>query len=117
MLGDDPGDLVALVREAITRDVGDGYGWPGNVRELAQCARRVLLTRRYVPELEGSAIAADAEDALLSAAGGGAWTAEELLSRYCAALHGRLGTYEAVAARVGLDRRTVKRHVVAGRRG
>ena len=57
----------------------------------------------------------DAEDALLAASGDGAWKAEELVARYCAALYARLGTYEAVAERVGLDRRTVKRHVLAAR--
>ncbi|AKF04713.1 sigma 54-interacting transcriptional regulator [Sandaracinus amylolyticus] len=116
MLGEQPRDLIALVREAIARDVGEAYRWPGNVRELAQCVRRVLLTRRYVPELARSAVAEDAEDALLAASGGGGWRAEELIARYCAALHARLGTYEAVAERVGLDRRTVKRHVLAARR-
>lgn len=117
LLGEQPRELALMVREAIARDVGPRYRWPGNVRELAQCTRRVLLTRRYVPELAESSIAADAEDALLAAAGGGSWTAEDLLARYCAALHARLGTYEAVAARVGLDRRTVKRHVLAARDG
>ena len=51
----------------------------------------------------------------MSVTDGGSWSAEEMLNRYCAALHRRTGTYDGVAARVGLDRRTVKRHVLAGR--
>jgi two-component system, NtrC family, response regulator HydG len=35
---------------------------------------------------------------------------------YCALLYERFGTYEEVARRAGLDRRTVKKHVVAARK-
>ena len=45
----------------------------------------------------------------------GAYEARELLARYCALLYERLGTYEAVAQRTGLDRRTAKKHVDTGR--
>jgi DNA-binding NtrC family response regulator len=116
MLGERPRDLVRLVEATIARDVGPDHPWPGNVRELAQCVRRVLLTRSSIPELAGRAEVADAADALLHACGDGRWSAGELLARYCAALHARLGTYEAVAERVGLDRRTVRRHVLAAPR-
>lgn len=37
---------------------------------------------------------------------------QDLVSRHCALLYSRLGTYEAVAERVGIDRRTVKRRVL-----
>lgn len=117
MLGERSRELVPMVRQTITRDVGESYRWPGNVRELAQCVRRVLLTRRYVPELAASASSAsDIDEALLRATSDGTWTVDDLVARYCALLHRRLGTYEAVAERVGLDRRTVKRHVLAKRR-
>jgi DNA-binding NtrC family response regulator len=113
MLGERPRELAVLVKDAIARDVGPDYRWPGNVRELAQCIRRVLLTRRYAPEPAVAPDASDIERALLAASGDGTWAADELVGRYCAALHARLGTYEAVAARVGLDRRTVRKHVLA----
>ena len=40
--------------------------------------------------------------------------AQELLHAYCALLYQRFGTYEEVARRVKLDRRTVKKYVLAG---
>jgi hypothetical protein len=37
--------------------------------------------------------------------------ADALLAGYCALLHQRLGVYEEVARRTGLDRRTVKAYI------
>ncbi|MDQ3032646.1 MAG: sigma 54-interacting transcriptional regulator [Myxococcota bacterium] len=116
MLGEKPPEVVAMVEAAIARDLPAGYRWPGNVRELAQCVRRVLLTKRYVPELPRDA-GGDEGHALLEATERGALRGDALLARYCAALYDELGTYEAVAERVGIDRRTAKKHVVAARRG
>jgi len=48
---------------------------------------------------------------LAAALDSGSLSASELLHRYCALLHARLGTYEAVARRTGLDRRTAKKYV------
>jgi sigma-54 specific flagellar transcriptional regulator A len=39
-------------------------------------------------------------------------TAQGLTARYCAALYARHGSYEEVARRPALDRRTVKAHVL-----
>jgi DNA-binding transcriptional regulator LsrR (DeoR family) len=36
---------------------------------------------------------------------------QELISGYCALLYERYGTYEEVARRMNLDRRTVRRHI------
>jgi DNA-binding NtrC family response regulator len=127
-LREDPGELDALlrvivtrilgvaspetearVRAAIDRDLGPEYAWPGNVRELEQCVRRVVLTRGYAgdrrtrPAPDG---ARDAHARLLEVVG--EETAQGLVARYCRALHARHGTYEEVARRTGLDRRTVK---------
>jgi DNA-binding transcriptional regulator LsrR (DeoR family) len=41
--------------------------------------------------------------------------AEEMLERYCALLYRRYGTYEEVARRAALDRRTAKKYVEAAR--
>jgi transcriptional regulator with AAA-type ATPase domain len=101
--------LVARVRAAIDTSLGRAYPWPGNVRELEQCIRRVLLTDACAPDTRHDPTQSAA--ALLDATGGGAWSAEELLGRYCRALYDRHGTYEEVARRAGLDRRTAKRYV------
>ena len=41
----------------------------------------------------------------------GSLSAAEVQSRYCRLLHGKLGTYDAVAKVTALDRRTVKKYV------
>ncbi len=115
ILGDDSGDssrVRAMVREAVEVGLGPSYPWPGNVRELEQCVRRVLLTRRYSGDrrLAQSPRGGEGEgDRLLGVAGDE--TAKGLVVRYCKALYTRHGTYEEVARRTGLDRRTVKAYV------
>jgi transcriptional regulator with GAF, ATPase, and Fis domain len=108
--GDADGSLARTVDRAIERDLPPRYPWPGNVRELEQCVRRVLLTGRYV----GQPLAASAspeDTALLEVAGDE--TAKGLAERYVRALYARHGSYEEVARRSGLDRRTVKAYVTA----
>ena len=104
-------DLTGEVLEAIARDIGPHYEWPGNVRELEQCVRRVLLTGRCGRDPASALSALD-----------GAPTsrveersADEVLAQHCARLYERHGSYEAVAAIVRLDRRTVKKHVLTAR--
>ena len=99
--------LAPMVAEAIGRDLPEGYGWPGNVRELEQTIRRVLITGHCVSP-QGPA----ARDPF-GPARSGALSARELLDVYCAELYRRHGTYEAVAKLTELDRRTVKKHVLA----
>lgn len=111
IVGDDAAEAHALVRTAIDRDLGPDYAWPGNVRELEQCARRVLLTRRCTDDVNRKAHDLRSADdaALLEAAG--EETVKGLVTRYCRALYARHPSYEEVARRTGLDRRTVKAHV------
>lgn len=111
IVGDDLPEMRAMVREAIRTGLGPSYPWPGNVRELEQCVRRVLLTRRYAGDRRVSRKAREPEgdERLLEIAGDE--TAKGLLGRYCKALYARYGTYEEVARRTGLDRRTVKAYV------
>jgi DNA-binding NtrC family response regulator len=101
-------DQVLTALEALPRD----YPWPGNVRELEQAIRRILVTGSYAPEAPAGDAGDDAWRAALEA---GTLDAAALLGGYCARLHRSLGTYEAVAERVGLDRRTVRKHVERAR--
>ncbi len=96
ILGEESPGIVAMVREAIERDLGASYAWPGNVRELEQCVRRVILTRSY------------RGDTLRPA---GATTADDVLGDHCRRLYAELGTYGDVARRLDLDWRTVKKYV------
>ena len=104
--------LTHEVLGAIHRDVGPDHGWPGNVRELEQCVRQVLLTGRCAPHGE---VRAAPLAAAVHAIEVGRASADEVLARYCALLYERHGSYEAVASIARLDRRTVKKHVLAAR--
>jgi DNA-binding NtrC family response regulator len=102
--------IVERVAGAIAAGVGAQYAWPGNVREVEQAVRRILMTAAYEP-LSAEA-PRDLDDRLLASLGEGSLDAEELLSHYCALLYRRHGTYEEVAKRTKLDRRTVKKYVL-----
>jgi DNA-binding NtrC family response regulator len=104
-------DLVGKIVDSLPK----GYSWPGNVRELEQAVRRVLLTGRYVPEV--AAAGRDEDAALVEKLQAGELTAAELLARYSAMLHRRLGTYAEVAKRTGLDPRTTRKYIEGARSG
>lgn len=81
--------------------------WPGNVRELEQALRRIILNGSYTPQVTSESTPSPWQQS----AAEGRLTAGELLGNYCRQLHGRLGTYEAVANQTQLDRRTVKKYI------
>ncbi|MBU5635210.1 sigma 54-interacting transcriptional regulator [Geomonas sp. Red69] len=102
-----------LVKKVLQRDLGRDYDWPGNVRELEQAVKRIILTGRYqgVKREKGRG---DAADRLVSGLREGALNVEELLAAYCGLLYERFRTYEEVARRTQLDRRTAKKYVQMG---
>ncbi|NIR32664.1 MAG: sigma-54-dependent Fis family transcriptional regulator [Gammaproteobacteria bacterium] len=108
MTGEPSADLVTLVLEVLERDVPRDYSWPGNVRELEQAVRRILLTRRYEVDLQ--AVTGD-DAAFAERLRSGRLSARDLLGRYCRLLYERHGSYEEVARRTELDRRTVKKYL------
>jgi len=110
MIGEAAVPYARLVREAIVRDLGSSYPWSGNVRELEQAVRRIVITRHY--RGDAPACAGELEE-LGAAMEAGAMDAETLLSTYCTLLYRRCGTYEEVARRTKLDRRTVKKYILA----
>ena len=111
-VGEDSSELTGFVLETLRRDLPAGYPWPGNVRELEQAVRRVLLTGRYTGNTEQRGT--DEVDALVRDLRAGALNAQELLEHYCQMLYKQTATYEEVARRTGLDRRTIKKYVHAG---
>lgn len=112
LTGQESEPLIAEIREVFHSHLGDHYPWPGNVRELEQAVRRILLTKQY--EGDHVAIAApDAQARLIAGIEGGSLDAEALLSAYCTLLYQRHGTYEEVARRMQLDRRTVKKYITS----
>jgi DNA-binding NtrC family response regulator len=99
-------DLLGDVLAKLRRSPGIDYAWPGNVRELEQAVRRILLSGAYDPPARAAVSGAFAR------AEAGELTAAELLATYCRHLHQQLGTYEAVARKTGLDRRTVRKYIM-----
>ncbi len=109
LTGEESEELVLLVLDSLNKSPGPDYPWPGNVRELEQAARRILLTREYSGESArpGRGI----KDRLITGIESQDLDFQELMSGYCALLYERFGTYEEVARRMNLDRRTVKKHI------
>ena len=109
ILGNPSDDLARMARKVVDSRLGRDYPWPGNVRELEQCVRRVLLKGTYEGDVKPAArdLLSRISDGMASES----WDAGELLAGYCKLLHQRHGTYEAVARRTRLDRRTVKKYI------
>lgn len=109
MLGDDGLALGDRIYETLQTSLGGGYPWPGNVRELEQAVRRILLTRHYRGDTP--ARQSGLRDLLLNGIDQGNLDAQGLLTHYCTLLYQRHGTFEEVARRTGLDRRTARKYV------
>ena len=109
MTGEQSDALTGRALDALHTALPAGYAWPGNVRELEQAVRRILLTGEFVPNTRSEHSSSAA--AVAQAIDDGRVTADELVARYCQALYARSGNFSEVAARTGLDRRTVKKHV------
>lgn len=112
MLGHECSAMATEISDTLRSSLGLHYAWPGNVRELEQAVRRILLTRRY----DGDRLVVGGgglQDMLVAGVSEGSLDARGLLAGYCGLLYQRLGSYEEVARRTGLDRRTVKKYVMA----
>jgi hypothetical protein len=107
--GERPG-VADAIREILVRDLGNDYGWPGNVRELEQAVRSVLLVSTYRGDT-GLGGQEGGPGRLLSGIEKGELSVDELTTEYCTLLYERYGTYEEVARRAKMDRRTVKKYV------
>lgn len=107
--GQESSKLTDMILETLKRDLPRGYTWPGNVRELEQAVRRILLTRHYYGDVKLTK--PNLEDDFMQKINSGTLKAKELLSQYCSFLYRQFGTYEEVARRTGLDRRTVKKYL------
>lgn len=106
-------DLTQVIEAQIVKQPGLDYAWPGNVRELEQCVRRILINQHY--ETEPLPAARKLDSRLQQSIVNGDINAQDLLSGYCYMLYMRHGTYEAVARKTQLDRRTVKKYITQAR--
>jgi DNA-binding NtrC family response regulator len=109
LIGEPSSDLAVMVEEVIKNQLGEDYQWPGNVRELEQCVRGVLLRGTYTGEISAGGM--DINRELINGIEQGSIDAASLISGYCRLLYQRYNTFEEVARRTGLDRRTVKKYI------
>ena len=109
LIGTDDPALADKIARTIDRQLGKDYHWPGNVRELEQCVRSILLRREY--RGKGVEKNQDLAQQLIRGIESCDISVSSLVSGYCALLYRESGTYEEVARKTGLDRRTIKKHV------
>lgn len=109
IVGEDSSELEKLVKSVVAEQLGSNYPWYGNVRELEQCVRRVILKRKYMGDVpdKGNGIA----DELIKGIEQTNISAQDLMAGYCRLIYNRYGTYEEVARRTHLDRRTATKYV------
>ncbi len=110
MAGEAPVGLVDMILKVLRRDLPQNYSWPGNVRELEQSVRQILLTGGY----RGDTATSPGNRELQILSGGEEVDAPTLLRTYCRILYEKYGTFEDVARRTRLDRRTVKKYLQPG---
>jgi len=110
LVGEEEAPVVAdEARSWIEEHLGQDYPWPGNVRELSHCLSNVLLHRDYRPPVDPCED--DWKERLARQFLDGELRVDELLRRYCTLVYARTGSYVEAAARLGLDRRTVRSRV------
>lgn len=108
MLGtEEKGEVITNVLAILKKSLPRRYPWPGNVRELEQAVRKILINNEFSDHQTTAMPSKDWLDDMKQ----GALTAQELLSRYCYMLYTHYGTYEKVAEKTALDRRTVKKYI------
>ncbi|MBF0301962.1 MAG: sigma 54-interacting transcriptional regulator [Desulfamplus sp.] len=127
ILGEPFPELVKKISAIINRQLGKDYHWPGNVRELEQCVKRIILRRQYeghprtdiskgcqteIAEINPKEPNNKFKESLINGIITGEIDAATLVSDYCKYLYQQHGTYETVAKRTGLDRRTVKKYII-----
>ncbi|MDY6825538.1 MAG: sigma 54-interacting transcriptional regulator [Thermodesulfobacteriota bacterium] len=108
-VGRDAPEFVKMVQDVIANRLGRRYLWPGNVRELEQCVRRVLLKKDYTGDKK--ILCNDLKTELSEGLEHGTIPVNRLIMGYCKLLYERFGTYEEVAKRTELDRRTVAKYI------
>jgi DNA-binding NtrC family response regulator len=113
IIGEPAQNLTVELKNIISREVSPTYEWPGNVRELEQAVRRILLTKQYKGDLCDVTLKKPAQ--FMQDITDGNLSVQEILTSYCNMLYTKHGTYEEVAKITKLDRRTVKKYIMAAK--
>lgn len=104
-------ELLQQVLNTLHTSLPPEYEWQGNVRELEQAIRRILLSGSY--ERDTGSDRSHEYDAIIREVDQGNWSMAQLSKWYCKHLYEKYGTYQQVARKTGLDRRTVKKYLAA----
>ncbi len=108
-LGTSDSKTVDEIMCGIERSVGFDYAWPGNMRELDQCVRNLLIHGRYLPALQ--APPTDALEPLFRQMRAAQADLDEVVSTYSRWVYAKEGSYSRAGQTLGIDRRTVAKHV------
>jgi hypothetical protein len=108
-LGPSDSDLVDQLVCGIDASVGASYPWPGNMRELEQCVRNLLIHDSYTPP--EAALEKRGLRALFSEMQNAHAGMDRVMSVYSTWVYARKGSFEKAAQALGVDRRTVSKHV------
>ena len=102
-------ELLQQILDTLHTSLPQEYAWQGNVRELEQSIRRILLSGSYKPGT--NSCRSNQSNTIIRDLDQGNWSMAQLTRWYCNHLYGKYGTYQQVAKKTGLDRRTVKKYL------
>jgi len=97
------------VMAGIEQSVGFDYAWPGNIRELEQCVRNLLIHGHYLPPTttkEPGGLESLFERMRTAEA-----NLDQVAAEYSTFVYRREGSYARAGRVLGVDRRTVSKHV------
>ena len=114
-LGADDPRTFDEVMAGIEASVGLDYTWPGNMRELDQCVRNLLIHGGYAPP----SAPGDREglEPLFEDMRSATADLERVVSGYTRWVYEQDGSYTGAGETLGIDRRTVAKHVADGSAG
>ncbi|MGB8223997.1 MAG: sigma 54-interacting transcriptional regulator [Polyangiales bacterium] len=102
-------DLIDSIVCGIEVSVGASYAWPGNMRELEQCVRNLLIHGRYSPP--NTPPPTHGLRALFAEMQGSQANMDRVISAYSTWVYRQTGSFEKAAHALGVDRRTVSKHI------
>jgi transcriptional regulator with GAF, ATPase, and Fis domain len=97
------------IMAGIEQSVGFDYAWPGNMRELDQCVRNLLIHGRYLPPRVDES--RDGLEPLFHQMRAAKADLNRVISSYSRWVYARAGSYARAGQALGVDRRTVAKHV------
>jgi len=111
-LGASDAGSVDEVMHGIEQGVGFDYLWPGNVRELEQCVRNVLIHGHYTPTAHSAS--SEGLEALFERMRNTDAELDDVTAAYSTWAYARTGSYASAGRALGVDRRTISKHIDAG---